>query len=159
MSRFLPSAARLLASLLKLVTNLVEDGLRFFRLTLRSPAALSAEILFLRKQLAFYEERQTQPRRRGCGGRERGHPRLAARTYEEKCTTCMWGCHMAAEMTIDQWKPSKRRYRTETFGYGPRSCPLYRSGPARKIPGRRGMSYTEEDWIDDEAISHRGLDE
>src|SRR5450631_673164 len=25
--------------------------------------ALSAEILFLRKQLAFYEERQTQPRR------------------------------------------------------------------------------------------------
>jgi len=24
--------------------------------------------------------------------RERGHRRLAARTYEEKCTTCIWGC-------------------------------------------------------------------
>ncbi len=91
--------------------------------------------------------------------RERGHRRLAARTYEEKCTSCMWGCHMAVEMIIDQWNPSKRRYRTETFCYGPRSCPLYRSGPSRKVPGRGGMTYTEEDWIDNEATSHRGLDE
>ena len=53
--------------------------------------------------------------------RERGHRRLAARTYEEKCTTCLWGCQMAVEMIIDQWNPSKRRYRTETFCYGPRS--------------------------------------
>jgi hypothetical protein len=27
-----------------------------------------------------------------------------------------------------------------------------------KVPGRREMSYAEEDWIDDEATSHRGLD-
>ena len=91
--------------------------------------------------------------------RERGHRRLAARTYEEKCTTCLWGCHMAVEMIIDQWNPDKRRYRTETFCYGPRSCPLYRSGPARTVPGRRGMSYTEEDWVDDDATSRRGSDE
>lgn len=91
--------------------------------------------------------------------RERGHRRLAAGTYQEKCTTCIWGCHMAVEMIVDQWNPSQRRYRTETFCYGPRSCPLYRSGPERKVPGRRGMSYTEEDWVDEEATSHRGLDE
>ena len=91
--------------------------------------------------------------------RERGHRRLAARTYEGKCTNCIWGCQMAVEMIIDQWNPSQRRYRTETFCYGPRSCPFYRSGPARKVPGRRGMTYTEEDWIDDEATSHRGPDE
>ena len=47
--------------------------------------------------------------------RERGHRRLAARTYQKKCTSCMWGCNMAVEMIIDQWNPSKRRYRTETF--------------------------------------------
>jgi hypothetical protein len=29
----------------------------------------------------------------------------------------------------------------------------------RKVPGRRGMTYTEADWIDDEATSHRGPDE
>jgi hypothetical protein len=91
--------------------------------------------------------------------RLRGHRRLAARTYEKKCTTCIWGCHMAVEMIIDQWNPSKRRYRTETFCYGPRSCPFYRSGPERTVLGRRGMSYTEEDWIDEEATSHQGPDE
>jgi hypothetical protein len=85
--------------------------------------------------------------------------RLAARTYEEKCATWIWGCHMALEMTIDQWNPSNRRYQTETFRYGPRSFPLYRSGPVRKVPGRRGMSYTEEDWVDEEATSHRSYDE
>jgi hypothetical protein len=91
--------------------------------------------------------------------RERGHRRLRAGTYEEKCMPCMWGCHMAVEMIVDQWNPSRRRYRTETFCYGPGSCPFYRSGPARKVPGRRGMSYTEENWIDEEATSRRGPDE
>jgi hypothetical protein len=91
--------------------------------------------------------------------RERGHRRLAARTYQDKCTTCIWGCKMATEMIIDQWNPGVRRYRTETFCYGPRSCPLYQSGPARKVPGRHGMSYTEEDWVDDDATSRRGSDE
>ena len=63
MFRFFPNAQRSLDSLLGLVTDLVGDGFRFFRFMLRSRVALSAEILFLRKQLAFYQERQTQPRR------------------------------------------------------------------------------------------------
>jgi hypothetical protein len=36
---------------------------------------------------------------------------------------------------------------------------VYESGPTRKVPGRRGMSYEEEDWVDEDATSHRGLDE
>jgi hypothetical protein len=88
--------------------------------------------------------------------RERGHRRLAARTYENKCTLCVWGCHMAVEMIIDHWNPSHRRYRTETFCYGPLACRLYRPGPERKVPGRRGMTYTEESWIDEDATAHRG---
>ena len=71
----------------------------------------------------------------------------------------MWGCLMAVDMTIDHWNPERRRYRSETFCYGPLSCHLYKSGPPRKVPGRRGMTYTEENWIDDEATSHRGPDE
>src|SRR3974390_1935464 len=63
MSRFFPSPKRSLDSLLNLITDLVADGLLFFRLLFRSRTALSAEILFLRKQLAFYAERQVQPRR------------------------------------------------------------------------------------------------
>src|SRR5438309_11333356 len=46
-----------------MITDLVTDGLLFFRLLFRSRTSLSAEVLFLRKQLAFYQERQVQPRR------------------------------------------------------------------------------------------------
>lgn len=91
--------------------------------------------------------------------RERGHRRLDAKTYRSKCPTCIWGCCMPVEMIIDQWNPSKKRYRQETFCYGPKSCALYRAGVARKVPGRKGMSYTEEDWVDEDAASHRGPDD
>jgi hypothetical protein len=91
--------------------------------------------------------------------RSRGHRRLDARTYDGKCTPCIWGCRMPVEMIIDQWNPSRKQYRFETFCYGPKICPLYRSGPTRKVPGRKGMSYTEEDWVDEDATSHRGLDD
>jgi putative transposase len=63
MSRFLPNAKRSLDSLLNLITDLAEDVLLFIRLLFRSRTSLSVEVLFLRKQLAFYEERQVQPRR------------------------------------------------------------------------------------------------
>jgi hypothetical protein len=91
--------------------------------------------------------------------RSRGHRRLDARTYDVKCTTCIWGCRMPVEMIIDQWNPSRKQYRFETFCYGPKSCAFYRPGPTRKVPGRKGMSYTEEDWVDEDATSHRGPDD
>lgn len=91
--------------------------------------------------------------------RSRGHRRLDTRTYDSKCSTCIWGCRMPVEMIIDHWNPSKKRYRFETFCYGPKSCTFYRAGPTRKVPGRKGMSYTEEDWIDEDATAHRGPDD
>ncbi|MDI9369361.1 MAG: hypothetical protein QM446_00320 [Synergistota bacterium] len=91
--------------------------------------------------------------------RFRGHRRLAARTYDAKCTECIWGCRMPVEMTIDHWNPSRKKYRFETFCYGPKSCPSYRPGPERKVPRRHGMSYTEEDWVDEEETAHRGPDD
>jgi hypothetical protein len=91
--------------------------------------------------------------------RERGHRRLAAATYDSKCSSCVWGCAMPVEMIIDKWNPERRRYRTETFCYGPLSCSQYQPGPTRKVPGRSGMSYEEEDWIDEDATAHRGPDE
>lgn len=88
--------------------------------------------------------------------RERGHRRLDARTYDAKCSRCIWGCRMAVEMIVDHWNPHLRRYRQETFCYGPLSCPLYKAGPTRKVPGRKGMSWEEEDWVDQQEVSHRG---
>jgi hypothetical protein len=43
--------------------NLFADLLSFLVLNLRSKSSLAAENLFLRKQLAFYQERRIKPRR------------------------------------------------------------------------------------------------
>jgi len=91
--------------------------------------------------------------------RWRGHRRLSARTYESKCRSCIWGCRMPVEIIVDQWQPGKKRYRYETFCYGPKSCPFYQAGPTRKVPGRRGMTWEEEDWVDEGETAHWGMDE
>jgi len=91
--------------------------------------------------------------------RQRGHRRLDARTFVAKCTACMWGCAMAVEMIVDQWNPSVRRHRRETFCYGPKSCVFYKAGPTRKVPGRKGMTWEEEDWVDADETAHRGPDD
>ena len=91
--------------------------------------------------------------------RERGDRRLAARTYNERCVSCIWGCLMPVEMIIDHWNPSQVRHRKETFCYGPKSCAIYRAGPTRKVPGRKGMVWEEEDWVDEQNTAHREPDE
>jgi len=91
--------------------------------------------------------------------RERGHRRLDAKTYKARCLNCIWGCRMPVEMIIDHWNPSQKKYRFEAFCYGPKSCSLYRAGPTRKVPGRHGMSWEEEDWVDADATAHRSDDE
>ena len=92
--------------------------------------------------------------------RERGHRRLAARTYDTKCSSCIWGAKMPVEIIIDNWNPrGRRKYRFETFCYGPINCKLYKAGPNRKVEGRNGMVYVEEDWVDAMNVEHRGEEE
>jgi len=91
--------------------------------------------------------------------RQRGHRRLSAQTYGKKCTTCIWGCRMPVEIIIDNWDPGRRKYRSETFCYGPLSCRLYKAGPTRKVEGRNGMIWEEEDWVDEDQTGHREFDE
>lgn len=67
--------------------------------------------------------------------RERGPRRLSVRTFETKCSSCMWGCNMAVEIIIDQWNPGKRKYRSETFCYGPKSCKPNQKGSWLKWHG------------------------
>jgi putative transposase len=49
--------------LLNIWRDLLSEALTFIPLMARSQASLAAEILFLRKQLAFYQERKIKPRR------------------------------------------------------------------------------------------------
>ncbi len=91
--------------------------------------------------------------------RARGHRRLDPRTFAAKCPTCIWGSEMPVEIIVDHWNPSVKQYRFETFCYGPKSCKFYKAGRIRTIPGRRGMVYEEEDWVDEQMTEHRGLDD
>jgi len=50
-------------STLLILINAAHDGLRFLRQMACSHSALAAENLFLRKQLAFYQEHKIRPRR------------------------------------------------------------------------------------------------
>jgi len=45
------------------MSELLRDGLQFFRTISHSRTALAAEILFLRKQVAYYQDHQIRPRR------------------------------------------------------------------------------------------------
>ena len=58
-----PRWLRPLFHILGTLWTLLGDSLQFLRLCLRCPAPLAAENLFLRKQLALYQERQVKPRR------------------------------------------------------------------------------------------------
>ena len=62
MAKFLHWLRHLKQRASTLLTLLV-DAFRYVGLCLRSPAALAAENLFLRKQLALYQERKVNPRR------------------------------------------------------------------------------------------------
>jgi hypothetical protein len=55
--------AQLFRSLLSILITTAGQGIQFLRLAVSSRAELSAEVLFLRKQLAFYQEHQVQPRK------------------------------------------------------------------------------------------------
>jgi hypothetical protein len=79
--------------------------------------------------------------------RANGHRRLDPRTCQMQCERCPWGLTMITEIVIDQWNPSKKRWRTETHCYGPRDCPRYRAGKPRTVQGHKpGMV-----WVDDDA--------
>jgi putative transposase len=49
--------------LLSILITTASQGIQFLWLAVSSRAELGAEVLFLRKQLAFYEEHEVQPRK------------------------------------------------------------------------------------------------
>jgi putative transposase len=55
--------AQLLRSLLSIFLITAGEGIQFLWLAVSSRAELSAEVLFLRKQLSFYQEHQVPPRK------------------------------------------------------------------------------------------------
>ncbi len=63
MTRFRAQSATVVAQMFVNLFTLLLAGSRYLALCLRPKAAVAAESLFLRKQLALYQERQVKPRR------------------------------------------------------------------------------------------------
>jgi hypothetical protein len=84
----------------------------------------------------------------------RGARMLNAKLWRKQCFTCMWANKSAVEI---EYKFGKvKRYRKETFCYGPRSCPLYDMGPPRQVPYFDSFPSLDEGWMDDLCTEQRG---
>jgi len=87
----------------------------------------------------------------------RGARMLDAKLWRKQCFTCMWANKSAVE--IEYRFGRVKRYRKETFCYGPRSCPLYEMGPPRKVQYFDTSPSLDEGWMDDICTERRGEDD
>ena len=88
---------------------------------------------------------------------ERGARMLSAASYRGKCFQCVWATMSAVEIEYN-WGVS-RKYRFESFCYGPKSCKLYQMGKPRAVPYKDCGSVYDEGWMDDLCTDRRGEDE
>ena len=87
----------------------------------------------------------------------RGARMLSVSSYKGKCFQCAWAA-MAAVVIEYDWGVSKK-YRFESFCYGPKSCKLYKMGRPRAVPYKGDGSSLDEGWLDDVCTENRDWDE
>jgi hypothetical protein len=83
----------------------------------------------------------------------RGARMLSQSSYKGKCFQCAWATMSAVEIEYN-WGVSKK-YRFESFCYGPKSCKLYKMGKARSVPYKGDMPSYDEGWMDDLCTENR----
>lgn len=88
----------------------------------------------------------------------RGARMLDQKQWRRACMTCMWANKSAVEI---EYKFGRvKRYRKETFCYGPKSCPLYKMGKPRPVQYfGDGFPSMDDGGLDDCCTGHRGEDE
>ena len=94
--------------------------------------------------------------------KSRGCRMLDATLWRTSCMTCMWANKSRVEIEVCFGK--SKRYRSETFCYGPKSCPTYAMGEPRDVPYRDSwnpeIEHTEDDGgLDSTLTGHRGEDD
>jgi hypothetical protein len=88
----------------------------------------------------------------------RGARMLDPTRWRNECMTCVWANKSAVEIEYNFGK--SKRYRTETFCYGPKSCRLYERGEPRPVPYYgEDFASVDDGGLDDCCTGHRGGDE
>jgi len=87
---------------------------------------------------------------------ERGARILSESLWKTKCFKCIWANMANVEIQWDFDKDIKK-YRFETFCYGPKSCKYYKMGRPRTVPYKNRGSALDDGYLDE--LCTEGRDE
>ena len=89
---------------------------------------------------------------------ERGAILLSKRLWETKCFKCIWANMANVEI---QWDFDKniKKYRFETFCYGPKTCKFYKMGRPRSVPYKNRGSAIDDGCLDELCTEGRNDDD
>jgi len=87
----------------------------------------------------------------------RGARMLSLSCWKGKCFKCAWANMAAVEIEYN-WGVSKK-YRFESFCYGPKSCKFYKMGRPRTVPYYNRGTFYDEGWLDEILSENRDDDE
>lgn len=87
---------------------------------------------------------------------KRGARILSKSLWETKCFKCIWANMANVEIQWDFDKDIKK-YRFETFCYGPKSCKYYKMGRPRSVPYKNRGSALDDGCLDE--LCTEGRDE
>lgn len=88
----------------------------------------------------------------------RGARMLSKSLWKGKCFTCYYTTMSNVEIQWDFDRDIKK-YRFESFCYGPKSCKYYKPGRARAVPYKGRDSALDSGWLDDMCTENRGWDD
>lgn len=89
---------------------------------------------------------------------ERGARMLSKSLWKKKCFQCIWANMANVEIQWDFDRDIKK-YRFETFCYGPKTCKYYKMGRPRSVPYRNRDSALDEGYLDELCTEGRDDDE
>ena len=87
----------------------------------------------------------------------RGCRMLDKRAWKGKCFACKWAC--MANVAIEYNFGVSRKYRFETFCYGPKNCRHYKMGKPRAVPYINKESSWDDGDLDDMCTWNRSDEE
>ena len=87
----------------------------------------------------------------------RGCRMLDKRSWSTKCFTCKWAA--MANVAIEYNWGISRKFRFESFCYGPFSCKYYKMGKPRAVPDKQLGSVYDEGWLDEICTENRKDDD
>lgn len=89
---------------------------------------------------------------------KRGARMLSKSLWKGKCFTCYWATMSNVEIQWD-FDRNIKRYRFESFCYGPKSCKNYKMGRSRSVPYKNRDSATDDGWLDAICTENRDWDD